>query len=427
MIANDHAMNRSSIELKQGRSVWLRDQPARGDASSAGHEQPIITPLGDGPLTGHAACEVAIIGAGITGALVAERLIAAGVNVLVVDQRPTGCGSTSASTGLIQYELDTTLLELIAKRGQDHAMAAYRVCGDVLRDFPDYLQACGLAHDPAPRDSLYLASHDHELPGFQEEVRARQRCDIDARFVAATELASRYHIHRPGAILSPGSLSIDPYHVTRQLWRRTLAGGLRLHTPCRIVHYDAHVDHVMLRTDEGYDIRAGRVVFATGYETPSFLDVEVTLKTTYAMASQLGVHRPGEADGTLVWESATPYLYVRDGPEQRLIVGGEDDPWQGQLPGSEVIQAKATRLVKKIARLYPGLNLQTAYQWAGVFAQTPDGLPYIGCTRQFPLGYFALGYGGNGILFSFLAGKIILNHFTRQPCTMAPLFRFERD
>ena len=58
-------------------------------------------------------CEVAVIGGGITGALVAYHLVQAGIDTVVVDKRDIGWGSTSASTGLLQYEIDTPLHQLI--------------------------------------------------------------------------------------------------------------------------------------------------------------------------------------------------------------------------------------------------------------------------------------------------------------------------
>jgi glycine/D-amino acid oxidase-like deaminating enzyme len=46
--------------------------------------------------------------------------------------------------------------------------------------------------------------------------------------------------------------------------------------------------------------------------------------------------------------------------------------------------------------------------------------------RQFPHGYFALGYGGNGITFSWIAANILLDLFLERPNPDAELFRFDR-
>src|SRR5660398_72371 len=73
-------------------------------------------------------CDAVVIGGGITGALVAVHLAEAGVKTLVLDKRDIGTGSTSASTALLQYEIDVPLRELIKKVGPVAASRSYQLC-----------------------------------------------------------------------------------------------------------------------------------------------------------------------------------------------------------------------------------------------------------------------------------------------------------
>ena len=57
-------------------------------------------------------CEVLVIGAGITGALVAERLVRDGRDVVLVDREDPSQGSTMASTAMLLWEIDRSLSEL---------------------------------------------------------------------------------------------------------------------------------------------------------------------------------------------------------------------------------------------------------------------------------------------------------------------------
>src|SRR5215471_5319537 len=72
--------------------------------------------------------DVVIIGSGLTGMLVANALIGEGVSVAILDKRGTAKGSTSASTALVQYEIDVPLFELIAMRGRQDAVRCYYLC-----------------------------------------------------------------------------------------------------------------------------------------------------------------------------------------------------------------------------------------------------------------------------------------------------------
>ena len=48
-------------------------------------------------------CEIAIVGAGVMGAMLADRLARDGHEVVVLDRRPPAHGSTAASTALVQW------------------------------------------------------------------------------------------------------------------------------------------------------------------------------------------------------------------------------------------------------------------------------------------------------------------------------------
>lgn len=400
------------MQLKAGQSIWANDA------------SPL---LGQGPiLQGNLSCDVAIIGAGITGAMAGEHLARAGVNVIALDQRQPCMGSTLASTGLIQYELDTSLLELIAKRGTAEAMDAYRCCYQALLDFPEYLTKVGAQDHLQPRQSLYLATEPREVKTFAEECDARKACGIDVQLLSRENLAENFGIDRPAGIHSPVSHAIDPLQVTRRLWEQAITHGLRLHTPVKITRYDADDSGVTLTLDTHQRIRAKHVVLATGYVTPIYLDLPITLLHTYAIASQPGVQGRGWNPDCLLWESARPYLYARSGPDGCAIIGGCDQPWSSDGLDPKHIRQQASQVYQRFSQSFPEIELIPRQAWAGVFAETPDGLPYIGPAPQFPRGYFTLGYGGNGILFSFIAARIILDLFEGKPCRHAPLFRLDR-
>jgi glycine/D-amino acid oxidase-like deaminating enzyme len=60
-----------------------------------------------------------------------------------------------------------------------------------------------------------------------------------------------------------------------------------------------------------------------------------------------------------------------------------------------------------LKKLFPHIVFKTDFKWAGNFASTKDGLPFIGSIPQFPHTYFSLGYGGNGITFSLIAAHLL--------------------
>ena len=90
------------MRLRNGRSIW---QSTR------------LPPIPHQLLTRDLATDVLVIGAGISGALVADALSEAGLSVVIVDRRGPVAGSTAASTALLQYEIDTPLSKLAKQIG----------------------------------------------------------------------------------------------------------------------------------------------------------------------------------------------------------------------------------------------------------------------------------------------------------------------
>ena len=68
-----------------------------------------------------------------------------------------------------------------------------------------------------------------------------------------------------------------------------------------------------------------------------------------------------------------------------------------------------------------------AYSWAGSFAETADGLPYIGAVKGMnPRLQFALCYGGNGITFGVHAGEMIRAGIEGRAHELDDVFGFNR-
>jgi glycine/D-amino acid oxidase-like deaminating enzyme len=73
----------------------------------------------------NASCEVLVVGGGITGSLLAYQFSKEGYKTILIDKRDVSLGSTSASTSLLQYEIDEPLYSLIEKVGENAAVDTY--------------------------------------------------------------------------------------------------------------------------------------------------------------------------------------------------------------------------------------------------------------------------------------------------------------
>jgi len=401
------------VDLASGVPVWLLRDPAPAS----------VWPDLAAPID----CDVVVVGAGITGALAAWHLVEAGLDVVVLDRRPVGLGSTVASTALIQYELDTSLVELRTMVGRERADRSYVVCVDAVRRLGEIVHGIGSRCGHERKSSLYLASEPGDVEALRLEAAARRGIGIAADDLAPAEIAARFPFRRAAAILSQDAAQLDAYRLANDLIEASAARGARIFTgPGATMAALRPGGGVALRAAGG-TVRAGRVVLATGYESQASLRAPIAkLTSTYAIATAPD-QRFTEWDGRcLIWEAARPYLYLRTTADGRAIVGGEDEPTADPARRDALIAAKAARLAIRGHELFPSIDFSPACAWGGTFASTPDGLPYIGSPPGLPDVWFALGYGGNGITFGLIAAEIVRDACLGRAHPAADLFRFDR-
>lgn len=381
------------MDLRSGTPLWLAEPAADPPESDL-----------DGPLD----CDVAVIGAGITGALTAWQLARDGCDVVVLDRREAGKGSTAASTALIEYELDTPLVELRRSVGRARADRAYLAAADGVRRIRQIVRESGAVCGYEELPSVYLASGAAGAEALPAECAARRELGLAVTTLSPADIANRFPFSRPAALCSDHGAQLDPVRLTAHLLRSAAAGGARIRTGVgAAVSAIQRGDRLKLAAGGGM-VTARRAVLATGYESQAYLEASVaSLKSTYVIATSPGQPLEHWADRCLLWETARPYLYLRTTPDARVIVGGEDEPFADAERRDALIPGKAALLAERAGRLFPDIDFTPAFAWAGTFAETSTGLPCITRLPAMPEVWLALGYGGNGITFGAVAADII--------------------
>jgi glycine/D-amino acid oxidase-like deaminating enzyme len=397
-------------DLRGGRSPWFR--PPRSALFSG--------------ITENIRCDALVVGAGITGSLVAERLTRQGLDVVIVDREVPGCGSTAASTSMLLWEIDRSLAELTKLYGFERAIRAYRASLDAVAGLIALTRQLGVPCEMRDKNSLYLASGD-TAGELLEEHRLRERGGLPGVFLDYRALLDRFGIARAGAIVSPGAADADPVQLSRGLMQLATTRGARIFKG-EVIAFDAASRAVGVELDTGHQIEARSVVLATGYALPAMIP-----STIQKISSSWAIATPPQPqniwkDGALIWEDSTKYLYARTTTSGRIIIGGEDSEETTEPEARDRLFAeKAGLLAGKLAALWPAANSEIDYRWAGTFDTTSDGLPLIGPVPGMKGIYAAYGYGGNGITFSFLAAQLIGDLIAGSSSPLLSDFALDRD
>lgn len=379
-------------DLRTGRSLW---------ADSPGLGVPVR------PLQAAISVDVAIIGAGISGAFMAHEL-SRDHTVAVLDRRPPLTGSTLASTALLQWEIDLPLTVLAGKIGAANAKRAYlrsRAAVDALRRIvADERIVCGLKD----KATLYLAGDEYGHRALEAEAAARAAIGLASDYVGPAALRDRFGIDRTGAIVSQGSASADPARLAAGLLRRAQKAGATVYSRVEVMEAASDPDGVTLLTDAGHAVRAKSVVFCCGYEFPRGVPTPgAKVISTWALASKARQPCPRWLKDTLVWEASDPYLYFRMGGDGRLIVGGEDEPSPDAHADRVKLRRKCETITAKLKALLPAVEFEVDYRWAGAFGESATGLPSIAPVPDMDHAWAVMGFGGNGITYSVIASQVV--------------------
>jgi glycine/D-amino acid oxidase-like deaminating enzyme len=363
-----------------------------------------------GPLARDIKTEVLVVGAGITGAMIAEAL-STKHRIVVVDRRGPARGSTLASTALVTYEIDQPLTKLTGILGVDKAVRAWRRSHLAMTAVAERTHALEIACDARRADSLYLSGSELDAAALRDEADARRAAGLETHFLSRTELKSRFGISRPAALLSYANLTVDPRRMALGYLQIARGRGARIYAPVDVTGIETTAAEITVRTRNGPVIRAQQLVLAAGYELPSFpIPGGYKTTSTFAIATRPQARRPWPED-VLIWEAADPYLYARTTIDGRVICGGEDGDFPDDAARDAKIDSKARRIAKKLGRLFPRLDLEPAYAWTGTFGTTATGLPLIGRIASAPNCRFVLGFGGNGMTYARIAADIIAADF----------------
>lgn len=382
------------------------------------------------PLTEHIGCDVLVVGSGISGSLCAYELCKRGFDVVVLEKRHIGGGSTSASTGLLQYTNDRSLTSCIGLSGEKKGLRFYSLCKQATERLLAIAAELDEKSDLFPRSSLYYASSEDDVRSLRAEYETLHRYGFRAEWWESKQIYDRFGFEKPGAIVTHGDAEVNPYRFSHALLHTAKRRfKLRIYEQTKVAQLKHESETFQISTDREYFATTKHIVFALGYETNEMKPNRNTrIASTFAiMTQQIPNLQEIWHERFLIWESMRPYLYLRTTTDNRIIAGGLDEENLNVKNRNKLLPDKTTQLTKEVEALFPKIGPLTAeYAWAAAFGVTKDGYPYIGEAPHCPGCFFIEAFGGNGMVYSTIAAQIIADTIEFGSHPDAGLFCYSR-
>ena len=353
------------------------------------------------PLPGDLEAEAAVIGAGLAGVLIADRLQRMGLRTVVLEAARTGSGQTGRTTAKITAQHGMVYDALIQNFGEAKAAQYARANEWAVQAYARMIRERAIDCDFCEAPAFVYSTVDGAP--MRREAEAARRLGLDADFVAETELPFPV----AGAVRLSHQARFHPLKFMRELSR-----GLEIYESTRV----QAVEGGALHTDRGV-VRAKHVVFATHFpfvNAPGWYFMRMHQERSYVLGLESawlpeGMYLGVDADG----------LSFRTAQGLLLLGGGSHRTGENSAGGRYAgLRARAQALLR---------DFREVERWSAQDCITLDGVPYIGryCAAT-PNWYVATGFAKWGMTSSMVAAELIGALIAGDPPEWAEVFSPER-
>lgn len=371
-------------------------------------------PADDGPVRADIDADVVVVGSGYTGLSCAIHLAREhGIKAVVLEANGVAWGCSTRNGGQAQISAGRLKRsQWIERWGVEVAKKLHREIAEGFDLFRALIAEPEIDCLPQDGGHLYIAHRDKMMPGLEKESKL-----LNEVFGYPTRILGRDEIHRDfvrdaearGAMYEPDGMGVHAGKLAFGYLKLARRLGAKVHTDSPVIGYSRRDGFHYLATPGG-TVRARAVAFATaGYTSPGLHPL--TRHRLMPVLSNSIVTRPlsEQEVAALNFRTKIPLTdtrtlrhYYRLMPDNRFQIGS-----RSAITGADATNRKhLDLLLAGMARKFPSLKgIEVDYSWWGWVDVSHDMMPRIAQPDPAQSLFYAMGYGGNGVMYSAQAGR----------------------
>ena len=357
-----------------------------------------------GPLKGEVNCDICVVGAGFTGVSAALELAAKGFSVILLESRSIAFGASGRNGGQLSRGFAKGVDWMVSKFGQADASFMCKVTmeglGIMLNRITTHQIKCDLKFG-----HLTAALKPKHMGELKEEAAAWKKLGygdlelLDARGVQDIVKAKPYI----GGMLDPKAAHFHPINYALGVATAAQKAGCRIYDETPVVEVISGEKPKVITARGSVNCKFVILAGVTNVKGAEKLVKKSITATAHMIATEpLGVRRARNLMNRDVAVSDCRFImdYYRFSSDYRLLFGGNCNYSDMSIPGED------ERLRQRMINIFPALRMVRMDNcWRGPLEFTINRMPDIG--RLSPQVYYAHGFGGQGVVATNIAGKIL--------------------
>jgi len=360
--------------------------------------------------TGSLEVDVAIVGGGIAGLTAAYFLAKSGLRIALFEQNFIASGESGYTTALLSHHLDNAL----------DTRKTWTATQDALETIEKIAREERISCDFKRMDALSFTKGDPN--NLKSDYKLLLSTDSSLQFLEKKDAVGKTGFDVEAAMIIKNQAEFHPRRYLLGLAKIVQSEGCEIFEESQVLEVKDGGKTLILKNGQ---VKTTVTVLATGRPLAAFGEITKLLSPylTFVIGAEFekgGDLRP--LGDYLFWDDNISYHYFRWVSERELILGGEDRPLGGIRSGDNQFEN-----LEKFLKSMTESKFSVRHKWQGAIFNTLDNLPYIGRHPAFGENiYFAFGFGGNGITFGTLGGKIIYDQIMGRENKFAKTFSFVR-